>query len=95
MFRTPAQVPKNFLSLQYLRAAACLILVNGHAMLQIQRYQPDYFLKQWEAAAVDIFFVLSGFVMWHVTAGENVNAREYARRRFARAVPYYWLVTSL
>jgi exopolysaccharide production protein ExoZ len=95
MFRTPAHVPRNFLSLQYLRAAACLILVTGHAMLQIQRYQPDYFLKQWEAAAVDIFFVLSGFVMWHVTAGEDITLREYARRRFARAVPFYWLVTSL
>jgi exopolysaccharide production protein ExoZ len=95
MFRTPAHVPKNFLSLQYLRAAACLILVGGHAMLQIQRYQPDYFLKQWEAAAVDIFFVLSGFVMWHVTAGEEMTVREYARRRFARAVPFYWLVTSI
>ena len=34
--------------------------------------------------AVDVFFVLSGFVMAHVVAGRHISARDYAINRIAR-----------
>lgn len=51
----------------------------------------------WEAG-VDVFFVISGFVMVHASRG--LFGRPGARRRFlahrvARVVPLYWLATTL
>lgn len=51
----------------------------------------------WEAG-VDIFFVISGFVMVHASGrmfARRGAAGEFVRRRFARVVPLYWLTTTL
>ena len=51
----------------------------------------------WEAG-VDVFFVISGFVIVYASAGLFGAARsipEFLSRRIARVVPLYWLVTSL
>jgi exopolysaccharide production protein ExoZ len=50
------------------------------------------------AAGVDVFFVISGFIMVH--ASQDLFHREGARgaflaRRIARIVPLYWAVTTL
>ena len=49
-------------------------------------------------AGVDIFFVISGFIMQH-TAGETQpgwgSTRQFLGRRIVRIVPLYWLFTSL
>ena len=42
---------------------------------------------------VDLFFVISGFVMWE-SAGRHM-AGEFVLRRVARIVPAYWFYTSL
>lgn len=50
------------------------------------------------AAGVDIFFVISGFVMVHASrglfGGEGAS-RLFLARRIARIVPIYWAVTTL
>lgn len=49
------------------------------------------------AAGVDIFFVISGFVMYY-TACDQRGAREagvFLERRFLRLAPMYWLMTVL
>jgi exopolysaccharide production protein ExoZ len=94
MFQAPPHVPRTFLSLQYVRAAACIVVIYGHGMQHLDVFQPGLLTSRWEASAVDIFFVLSGVVMWHMTAGETMSLYEYARRRFVRAIPFYWLVTA-
>ena len=51
----------------------------------------------WEAG-VDVFFVISGFVIVYASAhmfGDIANVKEFLGRRIARIVPLYWLVTSL
>jgi peptidoglycan/LPS O-acetylase OafA/YrhL len=47
---------------------------------------------------VDVFFVISGFVMVHASArlfGSAGARRVFLRRRLARIVPLYWAVTAL
>lgn len=44
------------------------------------------------ACGVDIFFVISGLVMWHATAGfsSQTSARRFVARRLTRIIPSYW-----
>src|SRR5262249_3118520 len=42
---------------------------------------------------VDIFFVISGFVMALTAGTARVTPRQFAARRLARIVPAYWLYT--
>jgi exopolysaccharide production protein ExoZ len=49
-------------------------------------------------AGVDIFFVISGFVIVHASASLFATpggSREFLRRRLIRIVPLYWLMTTL
>ena len=82
------------LSVQYLRGCAALMIVFVHLGLQLKRVsyegQWPYFLS----AGVDIFFVISGFIMW-ITTAKGMTTLEFFRRRFVRIVPLYWLLTSV
>lgn len=42
---------------------------------------------------VDIFFVISGFVMWVTTEGKNKSITEFWSSRILRVAPLYWLFT--
>lgn len=44
---------------------------------------------------VQIFFVISGFVMWLTTAGSDISPMSFWRRRIVRIVPLYWFFLSL
>lgn len=81
--------------LQYLRAVAALLVVYFHANLQVQKLQPDAFLGDvlFGKSGVDLFFVLSGFVMWITTADRTTGAGEFYMRRIVRIVPLYWSLT--
>ena len=74
-------------SIQHLRAIAALAVVTYHAL-------------QWRTggfdagrAGVDVFFVISGVVMWMSTAGRNVTPVGFLWRRFVRVAPLYWIAT--
>ena len=45
------------------------------------------------AAGVDIFFVISGFIMWVVTCRKPPTPGQFLARRAERIVPLYWLIT--
>jgi exopolysaccharide production protein ExoZ len=75
---------KVLLSIQYLRAGAALAVVLFHAW-------HGFFIGQ---AGVDVFFVISGFVMWTVTA-KPVGPGEFLMHRLVRIVPLYWIATVL
>lgn len=50
------------------------------------------------AAAVDLFFVISGFVMVYASAayfGSASGAATFAARRLIRIVPAYWILTTV
>lgn len=48
----------------------------------------------WLRSGVDIFFVISGFVMWVSTSGAPVSPVSFYVARIRRIVPLYWLVTG-
>lgn len=87
-------VPKTFFTVQYVRGACAMAVVLWHGLSQLLRFQPHLTYPGWGAIAVDIFFVISGFVMWHMMMMQPVSFGEYCRKRFVRAIPFYWAMTS-
>lgn len=84
-------------SLQYLRAVAALMVVAFHATEKLGAMTGNDDAPTFTAglAGVDIFFVVSGFIMLATTRGKDVTPADFARRRFERIVPLYWLLTAL
>ena len=82
------------LSLQYARGLAALLVVYFHATRQFKAFTPaNESFVQFGELGVDIFFVLSGFVMWITTSTSQVGTMEFLKRRAIRIVPIYWTVT--
>ncbi len=86
---------RHLATLQALRALACLLVVLYHAQ-QVQFGEAA--IAAWPnlSAGVDIFFVLSGFVMAMATKDMAANrhaAIAFWRSRAARIVPLYWGLT--
>jgi exopolysaccharide production protein ExoZ len=69
-------------NLQLLRAFAALSVVHLHAALQTPWAVGNF--------GVDLFFVLSGFIMSHICA---TGPDRFVARRLARILPLYWLAT--
>ena len=93
-------VPSNFLTIQALRAIAALLVVVHHAFemwgARISSTAPGV---SWPngAAGVDIFFIISGFVM--VVSSRRIASqpdawRTFVQHRIVRIVPLYWLLTT-
>jgi exopolysaccharide production protein ExoZ len=82
-------LPKSgeLLSIQYMRAIAAIAVLSFHAA---QRAGFDF---GFGAAGVDVFFVISGFIMWVISARNPPRPNDFLARRAARIVPLYWLVT--
>ncbi|MDH7637266.1 acyltransferase family protein [Sphingomonas oryzagri] len=89
--------------IQSLRAIAATLVAISHISKElIQHGVPDRyhllpFLMTWQFG-VDIFFVISGFIMYHVTAGRPTGvapAADFMKKRLVRVVPLYWLYTAL
>lgn len=75
----------KFDSIQYLRALAAVAVVAHHSLHGVSR--------NFLAAGVDLFFVISGFIMYSVGSREAV--RTFLKRRIVRVVPLYWFATLL
>jgi exopolysaccharide production protein ExoZ len=74
-------------SIQILRAAAALSVVLFHACQWSQR---DFGVG---AAGVDVFFVISGFVLWTACEARPTTPAAFLRARATRILPLYWIVT--
>jgi len=87
----------TFRGVQALRGLAASIVVVHHAtMMMAERPGRGSYLWANGAAGVDIFFVISGFVMAVSTIGREHKthpARSFMERRLVRLVPLYWLMT--
>lgn len=91
-------------NIQALRAVAALLVVVGHALHETQaistlvgRDAPDLSFIYW-GFGVDIFFVISGFIMAYTSAGlfgQRGAWRVFLTRRLTRIVPLYWLLTTV
>jgi exopolysaccharide production protein ExoZ len=89
-------------NIQALRGIAALLVVSSH-MLRIEgKYaQFDYLLPDFLMignSGVDLFFVISGFVMVFVTRGtfqHNEPVNRFLYCRFTRIYPLYWFYSTL
>jgi exopolysaccharide production protein ExoZ len=88
-------MPHQFLSVQYLRGVAALMVVLFHVGVQVNRNFNGISWPDWLTSGVDIFFVISGFVMCITTDGRSVSTTDFYWRRIIRIVPLYWLITSV
>lgn len=78
--------------IQGLRAVAALMVVWFHAVAQLPGLR-DRVPWEFGGAGVDLFFVISGYIMTRTRAGTSPAA--FMRRRLERIVPLYWLITAL
>jgi exopolysaccharide production protein ExoZ len=79
---------QRILSIQYLRACAALMVVFHHARDQFADF-PAPFQTPAAQAGVDLFFVISGFVMVFVTSTRERSPRQFLESRATRIVPIY------
>lgn len=87
-------------SIQVLRGLAALVVVLFHSNQTIQLYHWKSVgsFPQWGEAGVDIFFVISGFVMIATTQNKGYGFKvsaTFMRERLIRIVPLYWILTSV
>lgn len=91
-------------SVQILRFFAALLVVTMHATeaVILRANAPESFFWNHGSVGVDIFFVISGFVMTLLSPrpresfSENINtAVDFIKKRLLRIVPMYWFFTIL
>lgn len=86
-----------FSNLQILRAFAALTVVHFH-IIEIAGEQgfgiPAFeFLRGWGSNGVDIFFVLSGFLMVYIAELRPRKPISFLNNRATRIIPVYWILT--
>ena len=107
MNQASLNVPKTpspggvLLSIQAMRGMAVIAVILVHIQLYFsaQLAMPD-FLPYFNigAASVDLFFVISGFIMVYASErlfGRPDATRIFFLRRIARIVPLYWATTTI
>lgn len=92
---------KNLQLIQALRGIASLLVVLLHATANASEILQTNFLFDFftfGGAGVDIFFVLSGFIITYTCYKGLSNANNlpaFLNRRFIRIFPTYWIIISL
>jgi peptidoglycan/LPS O-acetylase OafA/YrhL len=94
--------PVYFSTIQVLRGVAALLVVLYHLVDAERIYGRGSMLldgvPRFGFAGVDVFFVISGFVMVTIAAGQFgsfANAGRFLVRRAFRILPLYWVFTTL
>lgn len=86
-------------SIQTLRALAAWMVVFHHCSQLIYSDKLSnpiisaFYL--YGSIGVDIFFIISGFVIYISASGKNVTPTTFAMHRLARIAPAYWLFTLI
>ena len=72
----------DIVSVQMLRGVAALMVVFVHLDVHLRRLQLGWIDSEWLASGVDIFFVISGFMVWVTTVPEPTSDRVTDRVSF-------------
>ncbi len=90
---------KIFNSLQVIRALSAILIVGHHVALYINDSSLSMlnkiFFKGW--VGVDVFFVLSGFLLYYTSykkIGQKDQCMEFLFKRLSRIYPVYWIVLT-
>lgn len=91
-------------AIQGLRALAVLLVVWTHSIVAADygsatKQGAFFHLKSFGACGLDIFFVISGFIVTLVAmravAGNQGSVRTFLSRRITRIFPLYWILTAV
>jgi exopolysaccharide production protein ExoZ len=90
---------KRSQNVQILRFVAAAMVLCTHITFYIHE-RIDKTFSVWEAggAGVPIFFAISGYIMFVTTARSGSKSQSpwsFLKRRIARVLPLYWLLTTL
>lgn len=89
----------NFKSIQFLRFfAAFLVLVTHSTFYVHERYDPNITVFSEGAIGVDIFFIISGFVILLSSISRDGGFESWGGftiKRLNRIVPMYWIATTI
>lgn len=86
-------------NIQVLRAIAAILVVFFHTIgtANLYGYGNDFFESPfshvWGASGVDIFFIISGFIMILIQVKKNRSPLSFLKDRVIRIVPLYWFLT--
>jgi exopolysaccharide production protein ExoZ len=93
---------KRFNFLQIARCLAAIMVVIHHTdRILLQKYNIHAIIYQpfdFPFARIDLFFVLSGFIIYYIhrqDLGVKSKAKPFLLKRFVRIIPLYWVVTLL
>lgn len=90
---------RKFASLQILRALAAWAVVFHHYMQWYFGYRSTtlfgFFFTQYGSMGVDVFFVLSGFVVFLMAEKSPQGPLEFLINRFFRIAPTYWFYCAV
>ncbi|MES0099974.1 acyltransferase [Mesorhizobium sp. M0019] len=83
---------QQYTSIQVLRGLAALMVVVYHLPAALGMLDLRIPILN---SGVDLFFVISGFVMVLSTENRRRDHRAFLMQRFTRVVPFYWVMTFL
>ena len=82
-------------SIQYMRAIAAFLVVLTHVATKGAKYSSDPLA--WfniGGAGVDLFFIISGYIMCHTVEHKEPNFPGFIKARVHRIIPLYWTLTT-
>src|SRR5205807_1003674 len=82
--------------IQMLRGLAAIMVVFAHIHPQLEHFGGP--MLSWLSiggSGVDIFFVISGFIIWMTSQSPQMTAKDFLMRRAIRIVPLYWFATAV
>ena len=95
---------KKIISIEILRGLAATLVVFVHVMAETQvrsvnsKLVDFYELKEFGLVGVDIFFVISGFIMVLIHGNDFLKPKAsliFLKKRFLRIAPLYWFFTFI
>lgn len=86
--------------IQILRGFAAVSVVIFHCIGNVRHYtgEEEHWLLQLfrhGGSGVDLFFVISGFIIYHSTHRSDASRSQFLSRRLKRIVPIYWIFTAV
>ncbi len=91
----------SLIHIQILRFVAATAVVVFHAIATGKVYLASpgdttlFKVFEYGHYGVDLFFVISGFIIYYATERSNPSPLQFLRRRVERIIPVYWFLTLL